>query len=128
MAAPVVSASLRALLDAHPSIETIPSAPGSATAAVPAASAASASPPPPLPARLRCRLTGHEMPLREDAVARYVGGATYAKARDWYSKTGDLLKAHAPWIVPHRASPKHLFCRLTRDVLNAVPEQVEAHV
>jgi hypothetical protein len=75
--------------------------------------------------KVRCSLTAHEIPARADAVAAYVSGKSYKHARDWYST--DFSK-YAPWIVPHKSDARRLYCTLTRQPLNRIPEEVAAHV
>jgi len=84
--------------------------------------------------KLRCALTGHEMKACVAAVAPYVGGARYGKARKWYSRsfesylTPELLPLADSWLRPHKDSDKLLFCALTRRAVNRIPEKVVRHL
>lgn len=75
--------------------------------------------------KLRCALTGHELPRRADAVRQFVAGKAYAHARAWYAAD---FGRYEPFIVPHKRDAKKLWCRLTGHELNRIPEEVEAHV
>jgi hypothetical protein len=84
--------------------------------------------------KLRCSLTGHEMKACAAAVAPYVSGARYTKARKWYSRsfasylTPELLPLAEEWLRPHKDSDKLLFCALTRRAVNKIPEKVISHL
>jgi hypothetical protein len=75
--------------------------------------------------KIKCSLSGHEMPARADIVQQYLNSKKYAKAREWYSK--DFSK-YEPWIVENKVDPKKLYCTLTNLSLNKIPEEVEKHV
>ena len=111
MSAPPLPAELKKLLKKHRSITLLPCG-----------------------TKLRCSLTGHEMKPLESAVAPYVAGARYTKARKWYSRsfesylTPELLPLAEEWLRPHKDSDKLLFCALTRRTLNRIPTKVVVHL
>ena len=51
----------------------------------------------------------------------YVAGKAYQHRRQWYS--ADFSK-YEPYIRADRKDPLKLFCRLTRQQLNRIPEEV----
>ena len=75
--------------------------------------------------KVRCSLTGHEMPVREEVLRAYLASPKYVKARDWYSAD---FSQYLPWIVPHGRDSRKLWCRLTKRPLNRIPAEVAAHV
>jgi hypothetical protein len=75
--------------------------------------------------KVHCSLTKHDMPARVDAIQQHVKGTTFVKALHWYA--ADFTK-YEPWIVPSIHSDKRLFCTLTRQEINKIPEEVEGHI
>ena len=75
--------------------------------------------------KVRCTLTGHEMPALLPTVQAYWGGKKYrnTKARSAYD-----FAQHEPHIVPNKRDPRKMFCHRTKLHLNKVPEEVELHV
>ncbi|XP_033923462.1 surfeit locus protein 2 isoform X1 [Melopsittacus undulatus] len=76
--------------------------------------------------RVRCRLTGHEMPCRLSDLQTYTNGKKYQRliktAREFdYSM-------FEPHIVPSTKNLHQLFCKLTLRHINKYPEQVLSHV
>ncbi len=80
------------------------------------------------PPRLRCLVTGHEMPRKLAAVKPHFLGRRFKSKVDKWKPDFDYAQ-YEPHIVPDRSNPKHfLFCRLTHSVLPRLPLVVEAHV
>ncbi|XP_045189167.2 surfeit locus protein 2-like [Mercenaria mercenaria] len=77
--------------------------------------------------KVRCSLSGHEMPYREDAVTSYVHGKKFLKLMAREDKNYEKYKPH---LVP--STKKHhehqLFCTLTMSHVNKTPVHVERHV
>jgi len=74
--------------------------------------------------RIRCIITGHEMPARADAVLSHLNGKKFRKAKEWYSQ--DYSK-YEPFLVQDGKNPSKLFCKLTRLRINKIPLVVEKH-
>ena len=75
--------------------------------------------------RVRCQITGHEMPAEYNAVEGYLKNSRkLKKMKEWY--THDYSK-YLPYIVEHKKDSKKLFCRLTKTKLNRIPDEVEKH-
>ena len=75
--------------------------------------------------RVRCEITGHEMPAEYSTVEGYLKNSRkLKKMREWY--THDYSK-YLPYIVEHKKDMKKLFCRLTKMKLNRIPDEVENH-
>lgn len=78
--------------------------------------------------RVKCTVTGHEMPPSLEIVEKYVKSRRklWQKQKEWYSHD---FSVYLPHIVPHKSDPnKKLFCNLTRTILNKIPDEVERHV
>uniref|UniRef100_A0A8C3JIB7 Surfeit 2 n=1 Tax=Calidris pygmaea TaxID=425635 RepID=A0A8C3JIB7_9CHAR len=78
------------------------------------------------PGKVRCRLTGHEMPCRLLELQAYTNGKRYQRliktAREFdYGK-------FEPHIVPSTKNLHQLFCKLTLRHINKFPEHVLRHV
>mmetsp|Transcript_56464 Transcript_56464/g.104547 ORF Transcript_56464/g.104547 Transcript_56464/m.104547 type:complete len:253 (-) Transcript_56464:148-906(-) len=74
--------------------------------------------------KVRCKATGHEMPARLVALQEFMKGPKFRK-RECYAT--DFSK-YEPDIVPHKDMKKHLYCRLTGNILPRDPKKVEAHI
>ena len=75
--------------------------------------------------KVRCLVTGHEMPARLDAIQQHFNGKRYknAKARAKYD-----FKKHEPWIVEHKKNPHLLYCTLTKQPVTKQERAVEGHI
>uniref|UniRef100_A0A8D0HA60 Surfeit 2 n=1 Tax=Sphenodon punctatus TaxID=8508 RepID=A0A8D0HA60_SPHPU len=76
--------------------------------------------------KVRCRLTGHELPCRMPELEAYTQGKKYLR----------LIKAPGvldysefePHVVPSTKNPHQLFCKLTLRHINRMPEHVLRHI
>jgi hypothetical protein len=75
--------------------------------------------------RIKCSITGHEMPPNLEVVKSYIGSKKLEKAKLWYSKS---FSKYEPFIVEDKHNPKQLYCKVTRTMLNKIPEKVENHI
>jgi hypothetical protein len=75
--------------------------------------------------RIKCDVTGHELPPNAAAVVAHINGKKYKKALEWYNQ--DYSK-YLPYIVAHRSDPTKLFCNVTKQEINKIPTQVQKHV
>ena len=75
--------------------------------------------------KIKCSISGHEMPPRADIVRQYLSSNALKKSREL--KSFDI-SAYLPHIVPAKDDPNKLFCKLTKQSLNRVPEKVLNHV
>lgn len=79
--------------------------------------------------RVRCILTGHEVPCKVPAIIQYLNGKKYKRI------TKDLEKSfnysdYEPMIVKSvkKGHEKHLFCTLTLRHINKTPSHILRHV
>uniref|UniRef100_A0A6J0TPW4 Surfeit locus protein 2 isoform X2 n=1 Tax=Pogona vitticeps TaxID=103695 RepID=A0A6J0TPW4_9SAUR len=76
--------------------------------------------------KVRCTLSGHELPYRLSALQAYTSGKKYQRL----SKVPGVLdySEYEPHIVPSTKNPHQLFCKLTLRHINRLPEHVLRHV
>ena len=75
--------------------------------------------------KVRCTLTGHELPPRLDALQAYWGGKNYRKRAE---RAAYDFSKHEPWLVQHTKSEHLLWCTLTGRPVSRSPKAVEGHV
>eukprot|EP01041_Mallomonas_annulata_P002611 gene2611-5104_t len=75
--------------------------------------------------RIKCDVTGHEMPVRFDTIQQYLDSKSYKKALEWYSYD---YSSFLPYIIPSRKNDKQLWCTVTKQPLNKIPEEVKKHM
>ncbi|XP_048201700.1 surfeit locus protein 2 [Perognathus longimembris pacificus] len=75
--------------------------------------------------RVRCALTGHELPCRLAELQAYTRGRKYQRL----ARAGPAFDyaAFEPHIVPSTKNPHQLFCKLTLRHINKAPEHVLRH-
>ncbi|XP_009894581.2 surfeit locus protein 2 [Dryobates pubescens] len=78
------------------------------------------------PGKVRCRLTGHEMPCRLSELQAYTNGKKYQRLIKT-DREFDYGKFE-PHIVPSTKNLHQLFCKLTLRHINKFPEEVLRHV
>ncbi|XP_030162387.1 surfeit locus protein 2 [Lynx canadensis] len=76
-------------------------------------------------AKVKCALTGHELPCRLPELQVYTRGKKYRRLVS-ASPAFDYAEFE-PHIVPSTKNPHQLFCRLTLRHINKVPEHVLRH-
>ncbi|OCT65348.1 uncharacterized protein LOC734367 isoform X1 [Xenopus laevis] len=76
--------------------------------------------------KVRCVLTGHELPCRLPELQSFTGGKKYQKLT--CSSSSFDFSSYEPHIVPSTKNPKQLFCKLTLRHINRIPEHVQRHV
>ncbi|XP_059266399.1 surfeit locus protein 2 isoform X1 [Mustela nigripes] len=97
-----LSADVRAFLREHPSLRLEPGA-----------------------HKVKCALTGHELPCRLPALQLYTRGKKYRRLVR-AAPAFDYAELE-PHIVPSTKNPHQLFCRLTLRHINKCPEHVLRH-
>ncbi|KYO23349.1 surfeit locus protein 2 [Alligator mississippiensis] len=76
--------------------------------------------------RVRCELTGHELPCRLPELQAYTSGKRYLRLSG--TPGAFNYSDYEPHIVPSTKNPHQLFCKLTLRHINRVPEHVLRHV
>ncbi|XP_060126909.1 uncharacterized protein LOC118081299 [Zootoca vivipara] len=76
--------------------------------------------------KVRCALTGHELPCRLPELQAYTNGKKYSRL---VQAAGALdYGEYGPHIVPSTKNPAQLFCKLTLRHINRIPAHVLRHV
>lgn len=75
--------------------------------------------------KILCDVTGHEMSARGDVVQAYINGKKFKKELEWYKHD---YSEFLPYIVEDKNNSKKLYCKLTRQTLNKIPEEVRKHM
>ncbi|XP_051492781.1 surfeit locus protein 2 isoform X2 [Apus apus] len=78
------------------------------------------------PGKVRCGLTGHELPCRLSELRAYTDGRKYRRLATT-AREFDYAKFE-PHIVPSTKNLHQLFCKLTLRHINKLPEHVLRHV
>jgi len=80
-------------------------------------------------AKVRCKLTGHEIPAILEKVVEYLNSKKYLKAKAGTKTKEDFdVSKYEPHIVQHSSDSKILYCTLTKQRLAKVTSVVEKHV
>lgn len=74
--------------------------------------------------RIICEVTGHEMLPNLAVVQSHVNGKKYKRAVEWYRHD---FSVYEPLITQHKSKMHKLFCTLTQEELNKIPDQVRKH-
>ncbi|XP_072488950.1 surfeit locus protein 2 [Notamacropus eugenii] len=77
-------------------------------------------------AKVKCKLTGHELPSRLSDLQAYTSGKKYQRLIRT-TKTFDY-EDFEPHIVPSTKNPHQMFCTLTLRHINRLPEHILRHV
>lgn len=77
--------------------------------------------------KVKCCLTGHELPCRLTELETYTKGRRFKVAQD---RDNDKFEKYKPHIVPStkKGRENQIFCTLTVRHINRVPAHVERHV
>ena len=75
--------------------------------------------------RIKCLLTGHELPPKADAVSQYMNSKSFKKSLEWYSVD---YSEYLPHIVQDKENKYKLYCKITKQVINKIPHEVKKHV
>ncbi|XP_038638300.1 surfeit locus protein 2 [Scyliorhinus canicula] len=75
--------------------------------------------------RVKCSLTGHELPCRLADLQAYTKGKKYQRLT---MKEPFNYSQYEPHVVPSTKNPHQLFCKLTIRHINKIPQHVLRHV
>ena len=75
--------------------------------------------------KIKCSVTNHEMSVRCDVVTAHIQGKKFKKALQWYTHN---FSEFLPDIVEHSKNIKQLYCTITGQSLNKIPDEVRRHI
>jgi hypothetical protein len=75
--------------------------------------------------KILCDVTGHEMSARADVVQAYISGKKFKKQLEWYKHD---YSEFLPHIVEDKENAKQLYCKITKQTLNKIPDEVRKHM
>lgn len=75
--------------------------------------------------KILCKLTDHEMSARADVVQAYINGKKFKKESEWYRHD---FSEFLPYIVEDKDNIRKLYCKITKQTLNKIPQQVRKHM
>ncbi|ESP04989.1 hypothetical protein LOTGIDRAFT_230039 [Lottia gigantea] len=77
--------------------------------------------------KIKCCLSGHEMPSTELAITTYISGKKFLKLK---AQSDYNYDEHADHLVPStkKFHEKHLYCRLTQIHVNHTPKDIDRHI
>ena len=75
--------------------------------------------------KILCDVTGHEMSARFDVVNAHINGKKFKKAFEWYSYD---FSEFEPYIIKNKENEKYLYCTITNQSLNRIPDEVKKHI
>jgi hypothetical protein len=75
--------------------------------------------------RINCNVTGHELPLKIEAISAHLAGKKFKKQLEWYNYD---YSEFLPLIVSHKHDSKKLYCTITKRALNKIPEEIRKHI
>ena len=75
--------------------------------------------------KVKCSITGHEMPPDAAVVTAHLNGKKFKKAM---ARRGDDMSMYLPYIVPDVENEKKMFCKLTAFSLNPIAAEIERHM
>lgn len=78
--------------------------------------------------QVRCKLTGHELPVRLSDLENYAKGKKYQRMIKDIPNEIAGFEEYKEFIVPSEKNGKRLFCKLTKKFINNTPHQIQKHV
>jgi hypothetical protein len=75
--------------------------------------------------KIKCSVSGHEMPPRSDVVNSYINSSKFQKLIKWYSFNFDIF---LPYIVQDKKANQKMHCKLTNQSLNKIPDEIKKHM
>lgn len=74
--------------------------------------------------KILCSVTAHELPALAHEVLAHINGKKFKRQLEWYSYD---FSEFLPYVVPHKKSYKLLYCKLTKQSLNKIPNEIKKH-
>merc|ERR1712107_207621 len=78
--------------------------------------------------KVKCTLTGHEMKACVTVMQQHLQSKKYLKLKDRMDLTNQTKAEYSTYLIPSHRSKSHVFCSLTKKLLNANPHEIKRHV
>jgi hypothetical protein len=78
--------------------------------------------------KIHCTVTTIDLPVRLDAVEKHAASKLFKRESAGWYKDGPWMEQYLPWIVKNFKDERKMFCSLTKDTINKIPEEVARHV
>jgi len=78
--------------------------------------------------RIRCAITGHEMPLRKSAVEQHIGGKKFQRlAKEWKTPT-EVDESRREHLEKNTKNEAMLYCKLTGRTIKDEEIHIQRHI
>lgn len=78
--------------------------------------------------KIRCKLTGHELPARLTDLENYIKGKKYQRLSKAIPDESPGYEEYKEYLVPSGEKGNQLHCQLTKKYINNAPHHIQRHV
>ncbi|XP_073242801.1 surfeit locus protein 2-like [Porites lutea] len=78
--------------------------------------------------KVKCKLTGHELPARISDLENYTRGKKYQRLVKDVPNTSPGFEEYKEFLAPSRKNRSQLYCELTKKFINNTPHHIQTHV
>ncbi|PFX15189.1 surfeit locus protein 2-like [Stylophora pistillata] len=78
--------------------------------------------------KIRCNLTGHELPARLPDLENYIKGKKYQRLIKEIPDESPGYEEYKEYLVPSGKKGNQLHCQLTKKYINNVPHHIQRHI
>lgn len=74
--------------------------------------------------KVKSKITGHELSVSISVINSYFNSKKYKMATEWHAFGVEKYD----YIIPHKSDKARMWCQLTNQPLNKIPEQILKHI
>ncbi|XP_020629216.1 surfeit locus protein 2-like isoform X3 [Orbicella faveolata] len=78
--------------------------------------------------KVKCKLTGHELPARLSDLENYIKGKKYQRLTKEVPDKSPGYEEYKEFLVPSEKNRNQLYCQLTKKYINNAPHHIQRHV
>lgn len=78
--------------------------------------------------KVKCKLTGHELPARLSDLENYIKGKKYQRLIKEVPDESPGYEEYKEFLVPNEKNRNQLYCQLTKKYINNAPNHIQRHV
>ncbi|KAL9988378.1 hypothetical protein ACROYT_G002816 [Oculina patagonica] len=78
--------------------------------------------------KVKCKLTGHELPARLSELENYIKGKKYQRLIKEVPDKSPGYKEYKEFLVPSENNRNQLYCQLTKKYINNAPHHIQRHI